>query len=338
MLNNIKSYSLIILILFCSCSENPVEPAGGSLGGGDIFYLKLLQPSQSLLSATYSINADGTNNKLFRDSMWVTSTSYHGKIALALLDSGLYFGKMYVLNTDGTNMIQIPRNNMYPVYYILSPRGDKVLFTSDAGNYMCVVNSDGTNFMQLSNGITGTEIVPQFSPDGNFIAYFESTPGSSTGLYIINTNGTGKILIKDSITYNYGATLAWSPDGNKIVFENNDPFPTDICTINKDGSGYIRLTDGTNPSWSPDGTKICFMNYINQATDLLLMNADGSNKLTITNTTSQYENSARWSPDSKKILYSNQPGFNITNLRMYDLISLSTRVLADSAAGGFWKY
>ncbi|MEO8211060.1 MAG: DUF5050 domain-containing protein [bacterium] len=338
-MNNLtKRYLFLILIFLSSCSENTIINDGNTNSSKDIFYLKFLQAGQFFSLETYSITSDGTNNKLFIDSLFVTSTSYYGKVTLGRIAGGFfYYEKLYVINTDGTNMIQIPRNDLFPVYFILSPRGDKVLFTTAQGNYLCVINSDGTNFLQLSDRNSG-EIIPQFSPDGNSIAFMEFIPSVSKGLHVINTDGTNKTLVKDSISKSYGATLDWSPDGNKIVFENNDPFPTRICTINKDGSGYTILTEGTNPSWSPDGSKICFLNYINQATELLLMNADGSNQKNISNTNLQYENSPRWSPDSKQILFSYQQNSNDLKLKIYDLISMETRLLADSATSGFWTY
>ena len=51
---------------------------------------------------------------------------------------------------------------------------------------------------------------------------------------------------------------AWSPDGQKIVFNRYAP-GAEIIVMNADGTGQTPLGPGYEPSWSPDGTKIVFV-------------------------------------------------------------------------------
>ncbi|MEO8665322.1 MAG: hypothetical protein ABI462_07485 [Ignavibacteria bacterium] len=336
-MNFIKRCSIILLFAAASCGDDPVQNNQPVDTSGDIFYLKLNDLGGIFTADTYSINSDGTDNKLFNDSLVVTSASYNGKVALVHIGGGFYYDNLYVANVATKKLTHISSVNYYPVYFALSPRGDKVLFTTDAGNFLCVVNSDGTNFIVISTGISD-EYAPQFSPDGDHIAYFESIPSVSTNLYIIKSDGTGKALIKDSVHTQYGSALDWSPDGNKIVFDNIDPFPSGICIINTDGTGYRRVAEGTTPDWSPDGTKICFLKYVNGATDVLSINPDGSGEINLTNTSAEYEGYCYWSPDSRKILYYHSNDNIPSDLRMYDFNSMSSGVLVDSATAGFWKY
>ena len=58
---------------------------------------------------------------------------------------------------------------------------------------------------------------------------------------------------------------SWSPDGARIVFVCRWATTTDICVVNRDGTGLVRLTDDAqrddHPAWSPDGTRIAFTRY-----------------------------------------------------------------------------
>lgn len=338
MLNNLSKYTFILFlfVMLSSCSDDPVNLNNNNNTPGDIFYVRSL--SNFTFFATYSIKADGSDSKVFKDSMLVTSIPYSEKVTLGRLDIGLFYNRMYVVNTDGSNMVSIPRNNYYPIYLALSPRADKVLFTSDAGNYLVVADVNGTNLLQISDGIRGTEYIPKFSPDGNYIAYFEAPPSLTTGFYIIRSDGTGKTLIKDNILYDIGATLDWSPDGNRIVFQSSENFPPEICVINVDGTGFRALTDGENPAWSPDGSKIAFLKNINNGVrDIFIINPDGSDEINLTNTPNEHDGPPCWSPDSKKILYHIQVSYP-GSLRLFDLSSMNSTVLKDSASSmGFWK-
>jgi len=324
---------MLVFIFIYGCRDDIIN-SNGTLEPGDIFFTLATQNLTSIKS--YSIESDGTNKKLIKDSMIVTSIPYSGKLTLARADSGFYYNKMYVANLDGTSMIEIPRNNYYPVHFNLSPRADKVLFTG-AGNYMCVVNADGTNLIQIFDRVAAY-IAPKFSPDGNNIAYLESPNGFSTGLYMIKTDGTDKTLLKDSVVTNFGESLDLSPNGDKIVFVNSDPFPPDICITNTDGSGYVIIAEGTNPAWSPDGSKVSFLKNVNGGIyDLYMINPDGSGEINLSNTPSEYDAPPCWAPDSRKILYHayiTNPG----NLRIFDINSMTSTLLADSSSTiGFWK-
>jgi Tol biopolymer transport system component len=85
----------------------------------------------------------------------------------------------------------------------------------------------------------------------------------------------------------------WSPDGNKIVFQDN-VCPvcdlSDIWVMNANGKNMRRITRafGNNalPHWSPDGRMIVFQNtpsvepFVPQ--DIWTMNADGSGLFDVT--------------------------------------------------------
>lgn len=330
----------ICLISFYSCGDDIINNNGGNpTADFDIYVTKF---NGALLRVeTYVVKSDGTNLSLLNDSLGVTSHSFNNKLTFAGIDTtGYYLNPLYTANSDGTNIVKISFGSYYPVYFILSPAGDKVLYTTDEGNFLVLANVDGTGMIQISDGIRGTEQVPKFSPDGKLIAFFEAPQNLETGLYIVNTDGTGKKMLMDSIYYSANYTLDWSPDGTKIMFQynkNNLNSPR-VCSIDTSGLNLVELAEGINPSYSLNGTKICFKKNVNQGIfDLFVVNADGSSVINITNTLNLNEAGGYWSFNSEQILYSELSGGS-QSLRIYDINSQSSTLLINQSVWGYWKY
>jgi Tol biopolymer transport system component len=101
----------------------------------------------------------------------------------------------------------------------------------------------------------------------------------------------------------------WSPDGSKLVFMCGATRSADVCTVNADGSGLLRLTrsDRTDwsPTWSPDGLRILWSpetneygEYLFRYSDLFRMRADGTGVVRLTRTRAIDEFQPDWNANA----------------------------------------
>ncbi len=103
---------------------------------------------------------------------------------------------------------------------------------------------------------------PQYSPDGNRIAFASGRGAISGAIWVANADGTGLAqLTGDGIIR--GGTPRWSPDARWIALDAwRKGGGWDIWVIEASGASHRQLTHGPTensiPSWSRDGTSIYF--------------------------------------------------------------------------------
>lgn len=223
-----------------------------------------------------------------------------GSIAFYSANQGLVSA-----SADGSAAVPIPVTGYQPAW---SPNGARIAFipltTTCAGSpsqsAVCVMNADGSGVAGLPVSTTVVQAGLSWSPDGTRIAFV-----GTGGLYAVNVDGSGSTPLTSGVTAGFPA---WSPDGSKIAFSCAvDAGNSDICVVNADGTGLVRLTtdlaDDHRPSWRPDGSKIAFVTSRygpdgNGDPSIAVINADGSGVTAVGN-----GDAPAWSRDGGRIAF-----------------------------------
>ena len=107
---------------------------------------------------------------------------------------------------------------------------------------------------------TQGDIEPQFSPDGEKIAFGSNRSGNEE-LWVCDSEGHNPVQLTTFGGPGAGCPR-WSPDGRWIAFDNSKAGNSDIYIISADGGPPRRLTAGPSnnmrPSWSRDARWIYF--------------------------------------------------------------------------------
>lgn len=255
--------------------------------------------------------------------------------------------EIFVMNADGSNLVQLTNNDTDDLAPTWSPDGAQIAFMPYRGNWeIFVIGVDGTGEMNVSNnpaddnspvwsprpGVTAAAgsqgNAPGASPDTN------GTPPASSGeslggrivfasdredgnLEIYSMNADGSELTRLTNETAKDTQPVWSPDGTRIAFVSERDGDRELYVMNADGTGATRLTyapgmDG-NAAWSPDGSRIAFESARDGqgAAEIYVMNADGSNPVNVSNSSFE-DNSPRWSRSYPNILHFTTSGPDIT--------------------------
>lgn len=191
---------------------------------------------------------------------------------------------IYIAGPNGEKPTALAPSPGYDAEAVVSPQGDKILFTStrDGDVDIYVMDADGTNVKRLTTEV-GYDGGAFFSLDGKKIVYRAHHPKSPEGiktfksllaenlvrpsimeLFVMDADGKNK----RQITNNGAANFApyFHPDGKRIVFSSNMDDPKgrnfDLYMINTDGTNLKRLTFNPSfdafPMFSYDGQKLVF--------------------------------------------------------------------------------
>lgn len=196
-------------------------------------------------------------------------------------------GNIFTVDQNGENRRILTSRGIIGEFPRWSPDGARVVF--DCEIHICIVDSDGENLRQVTLSNENIELKstsfdygenliihnssmyivdhegeqmrrimrdyaifsePEFSFDGQQVAFYIGESGGKLGIMIVNTvNGSEKLLFSHmpSSSVRLG-WIVWSPDGSQLAFDFNGIRLAVLST------GTVRLvcSDCSNPVWVPD--------------------------------------------------------------------------------------
>lgn len=219
--------------------------------------------------------------------------------------------EIYIMNPDGSDQVNLSRDNAEDSEPVWSPNGEQILFVSDRDGPpdLYVMDSDGSGVRKVF-GSRKYRSHPSWSPDGRKIAYVEKE-GSDATIYMATIRGKFVERLAD------GSMPSWSTKGREIVFS--------AISINRSPLGVFSLRSRTKktflsnkvpwivyPSWSPRGNKIAFSQIdgvFNQGllewskASLFILNRDGTGLHQILKDETLVAIEPTWSPHGDALIY-----------------------------------
>jgi Tol biopolymer transport system component len=191
---------------------------------------------------------------------------------------------IFISNEKGKIIKQLTNEPGYDAEATVSPKGDKIVFTSTRNGDLdlYLMDIDGKNVKQITFGL-GYDGGAFFSPDGTKLVFRASRPTAeaevadykdllSKGLvaptnmeiYTCNIDGSDLKQVTQLGKANWAPF--YHPSSNKIIFSSNHHsekgYDFQLYLINVDGTGLERVTQtslfNAFPMFSPDGKKLIF--------------------------------------------------------------------------------
>ncbi len=172
--------------------------------------------------------------------------------------------------------------------------------------------------------------------NGGYIYYYDIISGKSDKITITIADDfvVGRNELKDASKYIDSYSL--SPDAKRITFDARGdiwsvPGKTGITRNLTESSGF----HDRNAKWSPNGKYVAFISDMSGEDEIYIIAQDGSSKPEqITKDADTYKYDIVWSPDSKKILWSDKK----LRLQYVDIESKKTTLLDQATDGEFRAY
>lgn len=191
---------------------------------------------------------------------------------------------IFVADLEGNITAQLTNEPGYDAEATVSPKGDKIVFTSmRSGDLeLYTMDIDGKNVKQITNEL-GYDGGAFFSPDGSKLIFRASRPKTEaeikeykdllaqglvqpTEMELFICNADGSELRQLTHLGNANWAPFFHPSGEKILFSSNFEaergFPFNLYMIDIDGKNLERVTHGETfdafPVFSNDGKKLAF--------------------------------------------------------------------------------
>ncbi len=233
----------------------------------------------------YTIQADGTNLTRLTDGLDPAWSPDGSQVAFARWSDQK---GVYIVNADGggESLIYGWDEARTPDW---SPAGTSLVFTRQYGqdpesiSKISVFHLESGQFMDLFS--QDRSYSPAWSPDGSRLVY-----ASDRGLHWTSTELSAQAASSDPAGLSLASkpgdgAPAGSPDGQRVAFHTWQHDHYEICVMNSDGSGRLRLTESSvvaarsvnsaSPTWVGND-HIAYLTDRSGSWELYIMRADGS--------------------------------------------------------------
>lgn len=191
---------------------------------------------------------------------------------------------IFVADLDGNIVKQLTDEPGYDAEATVSPKGDKIVFTSDRSGdlELYTMDIDGSNVQQITDEL-GYDGGAFFSPDGAKLIFRASRPKTEeeikeykellaqglvqpTEMELFICNADGSDLRQLTFLGNANWCPFFHPSGEKVIFSSNFEsergFPFNLYMIDIDGKNLERITHGETfdafPVFSNSGKYLAF--------------------------------------------------------------------------------
>lgn len=236
--------------------------------------------------------------------------------------------QIYVMASDGRNVVRLTNNHATDVSPRWSPDGRRIAFVSDRRGLpkVCVLDcaNNAVRVLEDTDPVMGSFVrgsSVDWSPDGRQIAYVGDR---MRAIRIVNAQ-TGKVrkLIEGDVgrgrSCHHG--LCWRKTDGAILFHSQTPesaYTADIFQVNPKTGRITQLTNSWEklshfvvPAASPDGKKIAVLRQPNEEApprDIMLMDPDGTGLTLLSHVKGKTYATPEWFPDGKKLVCSATTG------------------------------
>ena len=247
---------------------------------------------------------------------------------------------IYDFNTKQTsNITNNPAQDIFPMW-----KGDKIYYCSDRDRIMNLFVYD-TKTAQTRKLTNYTEYDIKFPSlgdnaivyeNGGYLYYFDLNTEKSVKVtvQIFNDFNQSRKELKDASKSIRSASV--SPDGKRVVFGSRGemfsvPAKKGITKTLIPSSG----SHERNVEWSPDGKWIAFISDRSGEDEIYLLSQDGTgDPVQLTKNADTYKFRLQWSPDAKKILWSDK----MQRLQYVDIDSKKVTVVDQSKVWEFTEF
>lgn len=211
--------------------------------------------------------------------------------------------EVYVMDFDGSNAVQVTRDNNTALSPKWSPQGNQLAYVSfKEGNPKLFLVNLVDGFQRLLCGYPGINIAPAWRPGTNELAVTLSKDGTPD-IYLVSASGQ----ITQKLVHGWAISVSpdWSPDGRKLAYVSDDTGNPQVYIWENGQRRRLTFSGNYNtaPSWSPKGDWIAYSGMVGGRHNIFIIKPDGSDVRQLTQGEGDNENPS-WSPDGRMLAFS----------------------------------